>query len=387
MNRVLYIVGLVTFATSLFTRAVDPVIPQIAASFWIEAATAALLSTAFALPYAVLQPLLGPIADVWGKVRVMTACLLLLTLAGFASAVATSFAMLLVLRMISGIVSGGIFPASMALAADLAPIGQRQVALSRILFAGMGGNLLGASLAGIVGDLIGWRGVFVVTGTIGVVVFIIAVIGFRGTAAAQAPRVELKSVPANYRAIFANPRAKVCFGSVFLEGVCLFGVFPYVAILLIASGEARASIAGIVIAGFWIGGALYTMAVGNLLEMFGQRAVMLAGGCIAGLALATIAFVGWWPLALACFAGLGLGFYLLHGSIQVYMTELAPHARGSAAALHSSSFFLGQALGPVVYGFGFAWIGPKPTLILGGLGVVLVGVMAVRLLHDRDHVD
>src|SRR5215207_9499987 len=186
MNRVLYVVSLVTFATSLFTRAVDPVIPQIAASLWIEAATAALLSTAFALPYAVLQPLLGPIADVWGKARVMTACLLLLTLAGFASAMATSFAMLLALRMISGIVSGGIFPASMALAADLAPIGQRQVALSRILFAGMGGNLLGASLAGIVGDLIGWRGVFVVTGTVGVVVFCIAVIGFRGTAAAQA---------------------------------------------------------------------------------------------------------------------------------------------------------------------------------------------------------
>jgi MFS transporter, DHA1 family, inner membrane transport protein len=385
MNRVLSIVGLVTFATSLFTRAVDPVIPQIAASLWIEAATAALLSTAFALPYAILQPVLGPIADVWGKVRVMTACLLMLTLAGFASAVATSFAMLLALRMLSGIVSGGIFPASMALAADLAPINQRQVALSRILFAGMGGNLLGASLAGIVGDLIGWRGVFVVTGTIGLVVFVTAVIGFRGTTAAQAPRVELKSVPANYRAIFANPRAKVCFGSVFLEGVCLFGVFPYVAILLIASGEMRASIAGIVIAGFWIGGALYTITVGNLLEMFGQRVVMLAGGSIAGLALIVIGFVAWWPLALLCFAGLGLGFYLLHGSIQVYMTELAPQARGSAAALHSSSFFLGQALGPVVYGFGFAWLGARPTLILGGLGVALVGVMAVRLLHDRGH--
>jgi MFS transporter, DHA1 family, inner membrane transport protein len=382
MNRVLYIVGLITFATSLFTRAVDPVIPQIAASLWVETATAALLSTAFALPYAILQPLLGPVADVWGKARVMTACLLILTLAAFASAAATGFAMLLALRMLSGIVAGGIFPASMALAADLAPLGQRQVALSRILFAGMGGNLLGASLSGIVGDLIGWRGVFVVAGAIGAVVFVIAIIGFRGTAVSQAPRVELKSVPANYRAILSNPRAKVCFGSVFLEGVFLFGVFPYVAILLIASGEVRASIAGIVIAGFWIGGALYTILVGNLLEMFGQRAVMLAGGCIAGLALVIIAFVTWWPLALMCFAGLGLGFYLLHGSIQVFMTELAPQARGSAAALHSSSFFLGQALGPVVYGFGFTLVGPTITLIIGGLGVACVGLMAVRLLHD-----
>src|SRR5262249_52219798 len=164
MNRLLNIVGVVTFATSLFTRSLDPVIPQIAANLRVETATAALLSTAFALPYAVLQPALGPIADVLGKARVMTVCLVLLTAASVASAFATSFPLLLGLRMTSGILSGGIFPAAMALAADLAPVRQRQVALSRILFAAMSGNLLGASAAGIVGDLIGWRGVFLATG-------------------------------------------------------------------------------------------------------------------------------------------------------------------------------------------------------------------------------
>ena len=53
---------------------------------------------------------------------------------------------------------------------------------------------------------------------------------------------------ANYRGIFADPRAKFCFGSVFFEGIFIHGIFPYVAILLLASGEARASIAGLVIA-------------------------------------------------------------------------------------------------------------------------------------------
>src|SRR5262245_25723086 len=71
MNRLLNIVGVVAFATSLFTRAVDPVVPQIANDLLVETATAALLSTAFALPYAALQPVLGPIADVVGKTRVM----------------------------------------------------------------------------------------------------------------------------------------------------------------------------------------------------------------------------------------------------------------------------------------------------------------------------
>src|SRR5215468_7373228 len=374
MNRLLNVVGVVTFATSLFTRVVDPVIPQIAASLWVETATAALLSTAFALPYGVLQPVLGPIADVVGKTRMMTACLVLLTLAAIASALAQNFPVLLGLRMLSGIVSGGIFPAAMAFAADLAPFGQRQVALSRILFAGMAGNLLGATAAGLVADLIGWRGVFLGAAAVGAVALLIALVGFRGAKAA-APRVPLKSVPGNYRIILANPRAKVCFGSVFLEGIFIFGVFPYVAMLLLTSGEARASIAGLVIAGFSIGGVVYTFAVGNLLEMFGQRRIMRAGGFAAAIALAGVAADAWWPFALLAF-----GFYLLHGSIQVFMTELAPEARGASAALHSSSFFLGQAVGPIVYGLGIAWLGATVTLLIAAVAVALIGLAAAHLL-------
>jgi MFS transporter, DHA1 family, inner membrane transport protein len=382
-KRLLNVVGLIVFATSLFVRAVDPVIPKIASDLWVEAATAALLSTAFALPYAILQPVLGPVADVMGKTRLMTICLVLLVATSVASSVATSFDVLLVLRALSGVVSGGIYPVSMALVADMVPINQRQVALSRILFAGMTGNLLGATASGIVGDLIGWRGVFLVLSAVGAIVLVVALLGFRGVTATHTPRVALRSVPANYRAIFANPHAKVCYGAVFLEGVFIFGVFPYVALLLLGGGEARASIAGIVIAGFWVGGVIYTLAVGNLLEMFGQRKVMIAGGSVAAIGLVVLAFGAGWPLALGAFIGIGLGFYLLHGSIQVYMTELSPHARAAATSLHSSSFFFGQALGPIVYGVAFGLIGFGPSLGGGALVVALVGVVTVKLLHDR----
>ena len=49
----------------------------------------------------------------------------------------------------------------------------------------------------------------------------------------------------------------------FLEGVVLFGLFPFVALLLLATGEARSSIAGAVLAAFSIGGILYSLAVGT----------------------------------------------------------------------------------------------------------------------------
>jgi len=136
-----------------------------------------------------------------------------------------------------------------------------------------------------------------------------------------------------------------------------------------------------VIAGFSVGGVVYAMMVGSLLEMFGQRLIMISGGILAALALSAVALHGAWPLALLAFLVLGLGFYQLHGSIQVFMTELAPEARGASVALHSTFFFLGQATGPVLYGVGFAWAGQSATLLAAAIAVAMIGLVTVHLLH------
>jgi len=70
---------------------------------------------------------------------------------------------------------------------------------------------------------------------------------------------------------------------------------------------------------------------------------------------------------------MGFGFYLLHGCIQVYVTELAPSARGSATAGHSMFFFLGQAAGPVVYGAGLTSVGITPVLAVGAVALAATG--------------
>ena len=51
-RRVLAGVSTVAFATSLFSRAVDPIVPAIAADLGVTPERVALLSTAFALPFA-----------------------------------------------------------------------------------------------------------------------------------------------------------------------------------------------------------------------------------------------------------------------------------------------------------------------------------------------
>lgn len=350
MTRELTVVALIVFVTSLFTRSVDPVIPQIADGLSVEITTAALLSTAFALPYAIVQPVLGALADMMSKTRLMMVCLVLLVVSAAVSALAPSYPIMLASRVVAGIAAGGIFPIALAAVGDRVPIKMRQVAIGRLLAAAMIGNLLGASVAGIVGDLAGWRAVFVVTGALGVLVVIAALVGFRGLPKEETTGFDLSTLGPNYRTIFGNPRAKICFGAVFFEALFLFGLFPHMAALLLESGESRASIAGIVLAGFGAGAIVYTFVVGWLLSRIGEKHLMLGGGLIMGACYLVVSLRLPWPLEFLNFVVLGFGFYWLHGCIQVYVTELAPAARGSAMALHSAFFFLGQAAGPVEIG-------------------------------------
>ncbi len=386
MSSAITLIGFVCFATSLFVRSVDPVMPQIATALTVDIHTAALLSTAFSLPYAIVQPVLGALADMLGKTRLMMTSLFVLVLAGLACALATSFPVLLAARVVAGIASGGVFPVGLAMVGDLVPVEGRQVAIGRVLAATMTGNLLGASLAGIVGDLIGWRGVFVVTGLIGALVFAMALYGFRRVTTPETPRFDRSSIMPGFRAIFTNPLAKICFGSVFLEGIALFGVFPYVATLLVAQGELRASIAGVVIAGFGLGGVLYSFTVALMLRHIGERGLMIGGGLVMALGLLVVASGAPWPLQFVMFLALGFGFYMLHGCIQVYVTELAPSARASAMSLHSAFFFLGQGIGPVAYGAGLAQLGTATTLSLGAAMLTAIGFLCARWLKRRGNV-
>ena len=353
MTRTLNLIALAVFAGALFIRSTDPIIPQIASGLNVDNSTAALLTTAFTLPYALIQPLLGALADMFSKMKLMLLCIFITTIASLLSGFATNFEMLMTARVIAGLAAGGVVPISFAIVGDLVPISRRQVAMGRLLFAIMTGNLLGATLAGVVGDLVGWRGVFFTTGGFGMLVLAIAVPAFRSFQE-KPGRFDLSTVIPNYRAILRNPLAKICFGAVFLEAVFMYGVFPYIATLLHQIGETRASIAGIVIAGFGVGGALYGVFVSRMLPRLGETRMMQFGGLAMGFCLIVIASRVPWPVQFANFVLLGFGFYMLHAVIQIYASELVPAARGSAIALHSFFFFLGQAAGPIVYGIGLA---------------------------------
>jgi predicted MFS family arabinose efflux permease len=83
---------------------------------------------------------------------------------------------------------------------------------------------------------------------------------------------------------------------------------------------------------------------------------------------------------MASFAAMGLGFYMLHGCMQVFASELSVEARATSLSLHSCFFFLGQTAGPISYGFGIAHFGKMPTLVVCAIIITLVGIAGALLL-------
>src|SRR5258708_31275948 len=88
---------------------------MIAGDLAIDVKTAALLTSAYTFPYALVQPALGVTGDFFGKTRLMNLCLLVIALSALVCAVATSFSLLVAMRVAAGVVAGGVFPASCGL--------------------------------------------------------------------------------------------------------------------------------------------------------------------------------------------------------------------------------------------------------------------------------
>jgi predicted MFS family arabinose efflux permease len=379
----LNIIALASFAASLSVRALDPVLPHVAADFGVSIARAAGFAAGFAFTFAIIQPLVGAAADLFGKARLIIVCLALLGLSNVLGALSDTFALLFATRILAGIGAGGVFPVALGLTSDLVGPEKRQVAIGRTLAGSMTGNLLGASVSGLIGDFLGWRGVLAVLGGLVLVSSIAVATGFRGAALTNPPKTTLSALKQGYRTIFSNPNARICYSAVFVEGCCVLGLFPYMAAFLVELGEPSLSIAGLVIAGFAVGGLFYTLTVSRFLPRLGVKGMMIAGASLVGFQLAAIAFGPGWKLQFLIMLVMGWGFYMIHGCLQVFASELSVEARATALSLHSFFFFMGQTVGPIAYGFGLHNIGKLATLLTTATIIIALGLVCAALLRTR----
>lgn len=363
--------GMGGFASAFATRLTDPLVAVLSTDFAADPARVALLASAFALPYALVQPVLGPVADAWGKQRVILFALAFQAVFLFASALAPTLLLLLVFRALTGAAGGGVFPVSLALFGDRVPLAERQVAISRFLACAIAGQMLGGAAAGLLEPTLGWRGLMAMCGAVSALAFLVV---RRGVTPEARTRLDLAQALGRYRALLGNRRATTLFRAVGVEGLLVFGGFPYFANHLYATGLGGTREAGLTVAGFGCGGFLYAMLAPVLVARLGSRRMMQLGGALAGIALMLMGQASLAAIFIAAGVLLGLGFFMLHNSMQTRVTEVAPQARASTVALHAFHFFLGQASGPILVGWARGIVGFPATLALAGLGLILLGM-------------
>jgi predicted MFS family arabinose efflux permease len=130
---------------------------------------------------------------------------------------------------------------------------------------------------------------------------------------------------------------------------------------------------------FGAGGILFAFGARPLVARMGETRLAAWGGAIVALALLGIAWApAWWWAVPGCLAA-GLGFYMLHNTLQTNATQMAPERRGAAVSSFACCFFLGQAIGVWLAGLSVAEHGTRPLMVAGALGTLAVGAAFGRL--------
>ena len=183
--------------------------------------------------------------------------------------------------------------------------------------------------------------------------------------------------------VLAAPWARVILLTVYLEGLFLYGPFAFFATHLHQQFDMSLSAAGLVVMLFGAGGFAYALGSRRLVSALGEAGLARGGGIVMTLALLAMAFAPAWWWALLASLATGLGFYMMHNTLQVNATQMAPARRGAAVASFASCFFLGQSTGVALAGRLVESIGTAWLMASGALGLLLVSAAFARKLRQR----
>ena len=353
---VLFILSAVALSAAMANRSMDPLVTAVARDFDVTIATAAAVVSIYALPYAFGQPVLGPVGDYYGKMRLLRICMWAQCLTLLMVAISPTIGVLMAARFFGGIAGGGIMPIGMAIISDRYGPAQRHQAIATFVSIALVGYIFAVATAGYLAVYVSWRAIF----AIALLTSIIALLMMRSISD-EGPRpnkpMQVSDAVNGYKTLFSNPRAVLCYGGVFLEGIALWGTLPFISPLLEARHRGSTAEAGLIVMAMGIGSLAFTGGVRWWLRLMSHYKFMFLGGFVSAIGPMTMAFdIPWVWLAFA-YGLSGFGFMMLHNSIQAEVAGLAPGVRGLAFAMHSSSFFIGQAIGPMLLALGLATVG------------------------------
>ena len=277
----------------------------------------------------------------------------------------------------------------MAWVGDQVPYAQRQETLARLMGATVTGMMAGQWFGGFATETLGWRAAFAVLAMLFLTAAVLLYRHVRGglagasAPAADAPTFSLATYVAGTVHLLRMPRVRWVLTVVTIEGALAFGTLAFVPARMTGGFGLSASAAGGVMVLYGVGGLLYSVFARRWLAWLGERGLALAGAWLlaSGLLLMAWAPVLAWAVLGSFLAG--LGFYMLHNTLQTQATQMAPQARGTAVTLFACLLFLGQSMGVLVAAASVdrGWL----TAVFTGaaLGVLGLGVLVSRGLQPH----
>jgi predicted MFS family arabinose efflux permease len=348
IRATIVLLSLAAFASAASMRVLDAMLPRLAERFDVGLAQAAQGITAFAVAYGLMQMAFGPLGDRFGKLRVIGFASICAAAATVGCLLAPGYASFVSARLVAGAFCGAIIPLAMAWIGDVVPYAERQPVLARFLLGqiiGLGG---GAAIGGLAADQVAWRWPFA---ALAAWLFVMALLLLRASRADPVPRRDAGGNFVHDLAyVLRRSWARVIITTVTVEGFLVFGALAFIPTHLHEARGFGLPAAGLSMLAFAAGGVVFALLARPVVRRLGEVGLAAAGTV---LLCAGFLLVAWTPYAVFAPCGClvaGLGFYMLHNTLQTNATQMAPERRGAGMALFASTFFLGQALGVAVAG-------------------------------------
>jgi MFS transporter, DHA1 family, multidrug resistance protein len=339
----------------------------------------------FAAPFLVqtlAAPLWGVLGDRYGRKIMVLRAMVGIGATNMLSAAVRHVGELVLLRAVQGGVSGFV-AASNALVTAAIPSDRIGSALGLLQTSLTAGGIIGPLFGGALGDLVGYRNVFLITGATCFAAAAIVLVGAREQMAPSHLRAAGPGVWANLAYFFQSPALRTTGVLLCASQVAVMSVEPifsiYVSTLQVPS-ERVATVAGVLFSVTGLTSMLGAPLWGRIADRSGESRVLaltLAGSAVAYLAQAG-ARTPWEVFALRA----ALGFFTggtLPPLYAIVARTTPPERLGGIMGLTSSAIMLGSVIGPLVGGLLSAAVGIRWIFVIAA-AVLAVSATGVRRL-------
>ncbi|MFC8075484.1 Cmx/CmrA family chloramphenicol efflux MFS transporter [Streptomyces sp. NPDC057307] len=380
MPLAVYILGLSVFALGTSEFMLSGLLPPIADDMDVTIPQAGLLISAFAIGMVVGAPLLAVATLRLPRRTTLIALISVFGLGQIAGALAPTYEVLFVSRVVSAFACAGFWAVGAAVAIAMVPKTSRARAMA-VMIGGLSiANVLGVPAGAFLGTHLGWRSAFWAVGAASA----IALVGV-ATLIPRIPLPERKPELRRELLIYRDRQVWLAIAITALAAGGVFCAFSYLAPLLTDVAGLDEGWVPTVLALFGVGALIGTVIGGRVADahLFG---VLLSGVVASTVFLSALALLASSAVAVVVLSLLlGFSAFFTAPALNARLFNVAAAAPILAGATATSAFNLGNTGGPwlggtvIDAGLGFAstaWAGAAMT-------VVAVGLVALAMRHQR----